>query len=221
MHYQTVRISLLAMIVLLLAACGGGDAPTPAPTAVPPTATPVPPPAPSTATPAPAEQASTGSAAGAPAAADVRTFVIDPAQSEVRFIINEVLLGAPTEVKGVTSQLTGTIQIDLGAPANTTISPIVIDARDLKTDRGMRDRTIRRFILQSGEDKYQFITFTPTSITGLPAAGAAWRQLLLRGHRRPADSRLCRAGHLCGDGDGGQRDADHRVGPGDRATFDL
>ena len=32
----------------------------------------------------------------------------------------------------------------------------------------MRDRTIRRFILRSGEDEYQFITFTPTSIAGLP-----------------------------------------------------
>jgi polyisoprenoid-binding protein YceI len=177
MNQRIIHVVLLVMLVVLVAACGGGDAPTPTPTIAPPVATAVPP----TATPAPAteeqateeqateEQATEEQPAPTAAPADVRTFVIDAAQSEARFVVNEVLLGMPTEVKGATSQLTGTIDIDLGAPANTTVSPIVINARDLKTDRNLRDRAIRRFILQSADDKYQFITFTPTSISGLPA----------------------------------------------------
>ena len=163
MNQRITHIALLVMLALLLAACGGSEAPTPTPTVAPPTATAIPP----TATPAPVVEEASAAEAAAPA--DVRTFVIDAAQSEARFLVNEVLLGAPTEVKGVTSQLTGTIAIDLNTPANTTVSPIVINARDLKTDRNLRDRAIRRFILQSADDNYQFITFTPTSIAGLPA----------------------------------------------------
>lgn len=151
-----VLVILAAVLAAVLTACGGGE--TPAPTVAPPTATPVPP----TATPEDVQNAS--------AAADVRTFVLDAAQSEARFFINEVLLGFPTEVKGATNQITGTITIDLNTPANTQVSPIQINARELKTDRNLRDRAIRRFILQSADDKYQFITFTPTAISGLPAA---------------------------------------------------
>jgi len=162
MNHRTNVGIVFVILALLLAACGGSEAPTP--TVAPLTATSVPP----TATPAPAVAQATQPAA--PAAADVRTFVIDAAQSEARFFINEMLLGAPTEVMGATNQVTGTIDIDLSAPANTTVSPIIINARELKTDRNLRDRAIRRFILQSADDNYQFITFTPTSITGLPTA---------------------------------------------------
>jgi len=153
-----VLVILAAVLAAVLTACGGGE--TPAPTVAPPTATSVP----LTATPAPENVQSTS------AAADVRTFVLDAAQSEARFFINEVLLGFPTEVKGATNQITGTITIDLNTPANTQVSPIQINARELKTDRNLRDRAIRRFILQSADDRYQFITFTPTTISGLPAA---------------------------------------------------
>lgn len=163
-HRTKVRI-VFVILALLLAACGG-EAPTP--TVAPPTATSVPP----TATSAAAAAQATQPAAPA-ATADVRTFVIDAAQSEARFFINEMLLGAPTEVMGATNQVTGTIAIDLSTPANTTVSQIVINARELKTDRNLRDRAIRRFILQSADDTYQFITFTPTGIAGLPAAAGS------------------------------------------------
>ncbi|MCB0134110.1 MAG: YceI family protein [Caldilineaceae bacterium] len=169
-----MRWVLVAILFVMLAACGGGESPTATPTAVPPTVTPAPP----TATPAAAadEGAQQAEAAAPEAAAPVaepRTFVIDPAQSEARFIINEVLLGAPTEVTGVTNQVEGTIEIDPVAPGATVLSPIVINARELKTDRNLRDRAIRRFILQSADDKYQFITFTPTAIEGLPSSAGA------------------------------------------------
>lgn len=100
-------------------------------------------------------------------------FVIDQALSEARFLINESLIGIPTEVKGVTSVITGTLAIDAADPAKTTVSTITIDARDLRTDRDLRNRAIRRFILESNKDEYRYITFTPTAITGLPSKAGA------------------------------------------------
>jgi polyisoprenoid-binding protein YceI len=104
---------------------------------------------------------------------DVTPFIIDQAASEARFVINEVLLGNPTEVTGVTSLVSGTLAIDVADPANTTVSTITIDARDLSTDRNLRNRAIRRFILESNKDEYQYITFTPTAVEGLPPQAAA------------------------------------------------
>lgn len=173
MLFRGMRWALVAVLLLLLAACGGGDSPTATPTAFPPTATPVPPTVtPSVAVGEGAQQADAAAPGAAPSSGKPRTFVIDAAQSEARFIINEVLLGAPTEVTGATNQITGTIDIDPVAPASTVLSPIVINARELKTDRNLRDRAIRRFILQSTDDRYQYITFTPTSIQGLPATAS-------------------------------------------------
>lgn len=168
MLFRGMRWAIIAVLLLMLAACGGSESPT----ALPPTATSAPP----TATPAAADEGVQQAEAAAPEpaapAGGPRTFVIDPAQSEARFIVNEVLLGAPTEVTGATNQVEGTIEIDPNAPEGTVVSPIVINARELKTDRNMRDRAIRRFILQSADDKYQYITFTPTSVEGLPATVA-------------------------------------------------
>ncbi len=101
-----------------------------------------------------------------------RTFAIDPEQSQARFYVDEVLVGVPTTVEGVTNLVSGEIMVDVAGPANTAIGPITIDARDLKTDRDLRNRAIRRFILQSSRDEYQYITFTPTSIDGLPDQAA-------------------------------------------------
>lgn len=161
MTHRLIVAIVWVLLAAALTACGGGE--TPAPAVAPPTATPLPPTATPTATSAPATAQSASNAAA------VRVFVLDAAQSEARFFINEVLLGMPTEVKGATNQITGAITIDLNTPANTVVSSIQINARELKTDRNLRDRAIRHFILQSADEKYQFITFTPTSIAGLPA----------------------------------------------------
>lgn len=96
-------------------------------------------------------------------------FVIDPAQTVARFSINESLFGDPKNVIGQTADVQGVITITLGNPASTQIGLIRINARDLHTDEEMRDRTIRTFILESSQDDYQFITFMPTQIEGLPA----------------------------------------------------
>ncbi len=47
---------------------------------------------------------------------------------------------------------------------------IQINARTLTTDNDFRNRAIKNRILQT--DQYEFITFTPTQIVGLPQTGA-------------------------------------------------
>lgn len=96
------------------------------------------------------------------------TFIIVPDQSEARFTINELLFGNPKTVVGTTSMVEGEIAIDLGNYSQTSVSPIRINARDLTTDNNFRNNAIRRFILQSEQDQYQYIQFQPTSIDGLP-----------------------------------------------------
>jgi polyisoprenoid-binding protein YceI len=98
------------------------------------------------------------------------TFAIDQSASEARFLINEVLVGIPTEVKGVTSLISGTVTVDPADPAASQVGTLSVDASDLKTDRNLRNRAIRRFILETGN--YQYITFTPTAISGLPEQAA-------------------------------------------------
>jgi polyisoprenoid-binding protein YceI len=111
--------------------------------------------------------AATEAAAEEPAGEPL-TFQIDPAQSEARFIVDEVLFGSPNTVTGVTSEVSGQLEIDVNVPANTTVGEIQINARSLATDNRFRNRSLNRMILQSNRDEYQFITFTPTAVEGLP-----------------------------------------------------
>jgi polyisoprenoid-binding protein YceI len=181
MTRYVVRLSNLLLIGLLaigLAACGGSTA---APTAVPvaPVATDTPPPAP-TATPAeappPAEaeqtnpEELTSAEEEGTAPAQPLIFTIDPASSEARFFIDEVLRGIPTTVVGVTSLVNGTITTNPADLSQTAISTIQIDASNLTTDSDMRNSAIRRFVLQTTNEAYRYITFEPTAIEGLPAA---------------------------------------------------
>ena len=89
-------------------------------------------------------------------------------QSEVRFSVNEVLNGADVTAVGTTNQIGGQITVDINNPANSQIGEIIINARTLETDRSQRNRALRSFILQSSQDEYEFITFTPTDLSGLP-----------------------------------------------------
>ncbi len=45
----------------------------------------------------------------------------------------------------------------------------MINARTLETDNPFRNRAIRNSILESSQDQYEFITFTPTALRALPA----------------------------------------------------
>lgn len=104
-----------------------------------------------------------------PAAA--QTYVLGEG-SEARFSIDEVLLGNDKTVVGVTPNVTGELSFDLANPQAAQIGMISIDARDLTTDDNRRNRQIQNRILNANEDAFQFITFEPTSITGLPESAA-------------------------------------------------
>ncbi len=93
-------------------------------------------------------------------------FEIVQAESEARFIIDEVLNGAPNTVVGATDQVAGEIAIYVSDPASSKIGAILVNARTLATDNQMRDRAIKNRILFT--DANEFITFTPTQIVGLP-----------------------------------------------------
>jgi polyisoprenoid-binding protein YceI len=151
---RSFRVTLLLLIaMLLLVACSTGT---------------------TSDEPAAAVQSTPTAALGATAESTTGaiTFQLVQAGTEARFNIYELLMGQDKTVVGTTSAVEGAITVDPANPAATTISPIRIDARTLKTDSDRRDGAISRFVLQTNQDAYQYIVFTPTAITGLPAAVA-------------------------------------------------
>lgn len=113
----------------------------------------------------PAEPAA--AAAAAPAQAP-QIFEIIPAESQARFLIDEVLRGSPLTVIGATDQVAGQIAINPADPQTTQIGIIQVNARTLATDNGMRNRAIKNAILRTND--FEFVTFTPTALSGLPAS---------------------------------------------------
>jgi polyisoprenoid-binding protein YceI len=100
------------------------------------------------------------------AAAAPALFEIVQAESEARFIIDEVLRGSPVTVVGVTDQVAGQIAIDPANPGATQIGEVRVNARTLATDNDFRNRAIRNQILDT--NTYEFVTFQPTELVGLP-----------------------------------------------------
>jgi polyisoprenoid-binding protein YceI len=93
-------------------------------------------------------------------------FEIVPADSEVRFIIEEELVSGPKTVVGKTDQVAGEIAIYVDEPSRTKIGKILVNARTLVTDNDFRNRAIKNQILSTND--YEFIIFEPTEIAGMP-----------------------------------------------------
>lgn len=98
------------------------------------------------------------------------TFTIDSAASQVRFQLDEDLRGVRTTVVGTTDQVAGQLAVNLADLSQTQVGVIQINARTLVTDNNFRNRAIQNEILDTGD--YEFITFTPTAVEGLPASAA-------------------------------------------------
>jgi polyisoprenoid-binding protein YceI len=104
-------------------------------------------------------------------AAEPWIFSIVQSESEARFIIEEILNGAPKTVIGVTNQVAGQIQIDANDLDATRLGTIQVNARTLTTDNESRNRAIKNRILFT--DQFEFISFTPTELIGLPQSVSA------------------------------------------------
>lgn len=128
--------------------------------------------APATETASAAPTAESTAAPSASAAAESQEIVaqIVPEESEVRFVIDEVLNNAPKTVVGTTNQVAGEIAVDPNDPAKSRIGTIQVNARTFVTDSQFRNRAIQNQILSTSD--YEFITFTPKRLEGLPAQGA-------------------------------------------------
>ena len=133
-----------------------------APTEVPPTA------AAETATEAP-----TPTDTPAPTATPVTPILYEISQtdSRVTFTLQEDLAGVRTTVVGTTDQVAGQIAVNVADLTTAQVGVITINARTLLTDNNFRNNAIRNRILNT--DQFEFITFTPTQVVGLPASVAA------------------------------------------------
>lgn len=152
--------------------------PTPAPVEAPtntpaaaaePTATDEPAAEP-TATPAPEPTAAPVEEPPAAAATGPALFEIVQAESQARFFIDEVLRGNPVRVLGVTDQVAGQLAVDPANPTAAQVGTILVNARTLTTDNESRNRAIKNTILRT--DAFEFITFEPTELMGLPESAA-------------------------------------------------
>jgi polyisoprenoid-binding protein YceI len=108
-------------------------------------------------------------ATAATAASGMTIFQIDAAQSQARFIITEELRGQPKTVVGATNEVAGELALNPNDLSATQVGIIQVEARSLSTDSSQRNQAIRNRILNT--DQYEYITFTPTSVTGLSGSG--------------------------------------------------
>lgn len=95
----------------------------------------------------------------------LQVYEISQTESQVSFNIYEELAGQPTDVVGTTDQVAGQIALNLSDLSQSEIGIIQVNARTLATDNDRRNNAIKNFILNT--DQYEYITFTPTAITGL------------------------------------------------------
>lgn len=95
-------------------------------------------------------------------------FHIIPNESEVRFIVDETLLGRPKTVIGSTDEAAGSLLVDLQNPANSRLGVIRVNVRTLTTDNEFRTRALRGQILHADRPEYEFAEFSPTTLTGMP-----------------------------------------------------
>ncbi len=97
-----------------------------------------------------------------------KIYQITTAGSEVRFELDEDLRGNRITVVGTTDQVAGEIALDLSNLSGAQVGIIQINARTLVTDNDFRNRALNNEILETGQ--YEFITFAPTAVNGLPTS---------------------------------------------------
>jgi len=100
------------------------------------------------------------------AAPETSGTVYELQNAQAQFIVDEVLRGSPFTVVGTTDEVAGQLALDLADPSSVQLGTILINARTLATDDSSRNRALGNQILNTAQ--YEYISFTPTSISGLP-----------------------------------------------------
>src|SRR5439155_19930884 len=95
-------------------------------------------------------------------------YTIESGASAATFTIDEVLRRSPKTVIGTTDHVSGEIAFDVNDPTAAQVGTILIDARTLVTDDSSRNRVLDNEILST--DQYEYISFTPIAVNGLPDA---------------------------------------------------
>jgi polyisoprenoid-binding protein YceI len=105
-------------------------------------------------------------AAEMPASESATVFEIQSTDSTASFVVDEVLRGSPYTVVGTTDQVAGQIAFDPADPSTAQLGTILVDARTLTTDDESRTRALGNRFLNTAQ--YEYISFTPTQLAGLP-----------------------------------------------------
>jgi polyisoprenoid-binding protein YceI len=93
---------------------------------------------------------------------------IDPAQSIVRYAVDEIFAGQEVSTAmGTTQQIAGDILIDSANFEQSQVGTIVINIEQFESDSGLRDRRIRREYLES--TTYPEAVFVPRELIGFPS----------------------------------------------------
>ncbi|MFP4510540.1 MAG: YceI family protein [Spirochaetaceae bacterium] len=105
----------------------------------------------------------------------------DDGDSRAQFLIQERIFGRENMVEGTTRQLDGSFLIDYD-DHSVRVGQFEINVRDIRTrsldvdmsrerwSDGERDVVIRAEILESGRDEFEFSTFDPTGVSGVPSS---------------------------------------------------
>ncbi len=203
---KRLLLAIMGLALFVLTACGAGQTaalaptqtPVPAeqPTAALPTPTPAAEPAASnmpvaeetaavtestTSTEAAEPEPPAAETAGemAAPAAEIRTFVIVPEQSQASYIVAEEFFGGAlnqlgiqpglVDTIGVTQEVSGEMQLNLNDPAAPLVSnQFSVNLQSLTSDQSRRDNQIRQRWLES--NSYPLAEFTITSLENLPAS---------------------------------------------------
>jgi polyisoprenoid-binding protein YceI len=99
----------------------------------------------------------------------LQTFNIIPGESEVSYEVGEVFLNQDNAFNiaiGITTELNGEIIVDRDNPNNSSIGIISVDVSKFTSDNQRRDNAIRERFLQSAQ--FPIVEFTPQDIQGLP-----------------------------------------------------
>ena len=105
------------------------------------------------------------------AAEGASLYEIDSTVSTARFELDEDLNGNRITVVGVADQVAAQLRFDPADLSSAEIGSVTINARTFATDNGFRNNAIQNRILNTGQ--FEFITFVPSAINGLPAAANA------------------------------------------------